>query len=289
MDVKEYIHHFYKDVSKIQNILTLQMKISDMCDRLSSKLTKRTKFWEAKYVTLGNDKLKTKLEKMGESMSFIQIEAYMNVYKNFVNEFEATKQEKKVIFMLVDDSKTRTSIKREAAKWLNLFSNILYEKAAKNLKEILKEIDESRIKLQETPSDINSMKSLLSEISKINTSHMVVEFRITEIEEMFRTIKMYNPDSLSEQSKKDNCSEAETLMKRWRDLRREANQKNFSMLKYKERFAEETKGDVSTFSKQVKSVYRQYKEEGPGAPETSLKDGVGILAHFEEKIAGLNK
>ncbi|OMJ92498.1 hypothetical protein SteCoe_4738 [Stentor coeruleus] len=289
LDVKEYIHHFYKDVSKIQNILNLQMRISDMCDRLSSKLTKRAKYWEGKYKILGDDKYKAKFEKMGESMSFTQIEFYMNFYNNLVAEYETTKPEKKVIFMLVDDTRTRNSIKREAIKWLNLFSNILYDKAAKNLRDILKEIDESRIKLQETPSDISSMKSLLSEISKINNSHMVVEFRITEIEEMFRTIKMYNSSSLSDQIKQDNCSEAEALMKRWRELRREANQKNFSMLKYKERFAEETKVDVSTFQKQLKSIFRQYKEEGPGAPETSLKDGVGILSHYDDQILRLNK
>lgn len=289
MDVKEYIHHFYKDVSKIQNILALQMKISDMCDRLSQKLSNQARYWETKYKALGDEKVKVKFEKMAEVMSFIQIEGYMNGYNTLVNEFESTKAEKKVIFMLVDDTRTRSSIKREANKWLNLFSNILYEKAAKNLRDILKEIDESHNKLQETPSDINSMKSLLSEISKINTNHMVVEFRITEIEEMFRTIKMYNISCLSDQARQDNCSEAESLMKRWKDLRREANQKNFSMQKYKDRFAEETKVDVSAFQKHLKSIFRSYKEEGPGAPETSLKEGVGILAHYDDQISKLNK
>ena len=185
-----------------------------MCDRLSSKLTKRAKYWETKYKPLADEKNKTKFEKMGDSMSFSLIEVYMNGYNNLVSEFASTMPEKKVIFMLVDDTKTRNSFKKEASKWLSLFSTILYDKAARNLRDILKEIEESRTKLQETPSDINSMKSLLSEISKINTNHMVVEFRITEIEEMFRTIKMYNSASLAEQTKQDNCSEAESLMKR---------------------------------------------------------------------------
>ena len=289
IDTVEYVHHFYKEVSKIPNLLALQMKIRDMCGRLSQKLLNQARYWETKVQKLVDEKNKVRFEKLAESMSFIQIEIYMNGYHTVINDFEFTKAEKKVIFMLVDDTRTRTSIKKETFKWLNLFSKSLYDKAVKNLKDILKEIDESHNRLQETPSDINSMKSLLSEISKINTSHMVVEFKITEIEEMFRTLKMYNPTSLSDQNQQDNCSEAESLMKRWKDLRREANQKNFSMQKYKERFAEETKVDVSTFQKQLKGIFRLYKEEGPGAPETTLKDGVSILNQYEDQIGKLNK
>ena len=288
-DVEEYYHHFYRDVSKIQNILTLQMKISEICSNSCSKLVKRARFWENKYKLLINDKHKSKIEKMGESMNFSQIEGFMYKYNNLITEYDTTKPEKKVMFMLVDDSRTRNSFKREAIKWLSLYSNILYDKASKGLKETLKDIDDSRIKLQETPSDINSMKSLLSEISKINSSHMVVEFKIIEIEEMFRTLKMYNASSLTDQNKQDNCTEAENLMKRWKDLRREANQKNFSMLKYKERFAEETKVDVSAFQKQIKYQYRAYKDEGPGAPDIPLKDGVAALAQYKEIILMDNK
>ena len=61
------------------------------------------------------------------------------------------------------------------------------------------------------------------------------------------------------------------------------------MLKYKERFAEETKVDVTQFQKQLKSIFRQYKEEGPGSPETTLHEGVGILAQYDDQILKLNK
>lgn len=39
----------------------------------------------------------------------------------------------------------------------------------------------------------------------------------------------------------------------------------------------------------MKSIYRQYKEEGPGAPETTLKEGVSILAHYEDQVFKWNK
>ena len=87
IDVKEYMNHFYKDISKLQNILNLQIKISGMSDRLSAKLTKRGKHWENKYKNLGDDKLKSKFEKMGDSMSFPQIESYMYAYNYLVTEF----------------------------------------------------------------------------------------------------------------------------------------------------------------------------------------------------------
>lgn len=41
-----------------------------MCKRLSDRLAKSAKHWEKKYRALGDDKLKGKFEKMGDSMTF---------------------------------------------------------------------------------------------------------------------------------------------------------------------------------------------------------------------------
>jgi dynein heavy chain, axonemal len=289
MDVDEFIHQFYNDVSKIKNLIHLHRTIKETTNKFSDKLNRMVESWEKNYKKPGDDKDQDRTKKRAVNMNLIAIEEEMYTKINLFADFDPKKPEGIVVFMLVDYTRIRNSLKKEEEKWLKVYSNILYEKAEKNLREILKEIEESRSKLQETPSDINSMKSLLSEISKINTNHMIVEFRIIDIEEIFRTIKLYNSTFIEDQKVKDNYNEANSLMKRWKELRREANQKNFSMLKYKERFAEETKVDVTAFQKQLKSIFRQYKEEGPGSPETSLKDGVGILDHYEEQISRLNK
>lgn len=289
MDTIEYIHNYYSDVGKIKNIVTIHMSVNEMIERLSKKMGNITKTLEHQYKTLSDDKLKTKYEKNGENMSLSFIEFNMNRNSYSITDYKNVKAERRVLFMLIDDTNTRRSVKREAKKWLDLFSNILYDKASNSLRLLLEEMDQIRRELQETPSDITSMKSLLSVISKINSSHMSKEFKILEVEEMFRTIEMYNKESLNDPARQEHFEESKVLAKKWKDLRRDANQKNYSMLKYKERFAEETKVDVLKFQKQLKDSYKRYRETGPGASDTSLKEGVVSLAHFEEEVFRLNK
>jgi len=61
----------------------------------------------------------------------------------------------------------------------------------KELELINKEIDEFRLKLKKKPEDINELKSILNDISIILNISMVMEFKISEVAEKFRTLKLY--------------------------------------------------------------------------------------------------
>ena len=289
LDSKEYLYNYYNDIKKIKNVLELQNEIIRMHTTVTSKLTKRQNYWNKKYEKLGNEKHKTKFEKMGDTMNFPQLESQMNIYTKIIEGLNEQEIQKKIIYLLVDYSSTIASIKRDAMKWVDLFTNILFEKANKALNEQLSTMQSYQEQLQETPSDLKSMKSLLSIISTINSSHMVVEFRIIEIEEMFRTIRLYNSVYLEFDSKKESLEEAEHLMERWNELRVEANQKNQSMLKYKQKFAEETKVDVQKFHGKVKETYENYLKEGPSSESISLKEGLVLLEKYEATVSSLNK
>lgn len=67
------------------------------------------------------------------------------------------------------------------------------------------------------------MKALLSVIANIRHSHMHMEFKIMEVQEMFRTIKMYNKSHLNDEVKEETAEDASSLMQKWNDLRRDAN------------------------------------------------------------------
>jgi len=45
--------------------------------------------------------------------------------------------------------------------------------------------------LQPDPKEIEDLKRMLNVISEILNSSMVMEFRIAEVQEKFRTLKMY--------------------------------------------------------------------------------------------------
>lgn len=45
--------------------------------------------------------------------------------------------------------------------------------------------------MSENPSNIEELKSLLNQIAEIKTLSMMMEFRIADIVEKFRTLQMY--------------------------------------------------------------------------------------------------
>jgi dynein heavy chain, axonemal len=62
----------------------------------------------------------------------------------------------------------------------------------KDLDNIRKEIDEYRDKLSKVPDEIEDLKRMLNLISEIYNKSMIMEFRISDVTEKFRTLEMYN-------------------------------------------------------------------------------------------------
>jgi dynein heavy chain len=46
---------------------------------------------------------------------------------------------------------------------------------------------------------------------------------------------------------------------------------------------------VVAFKEKIKELYEEYKEKGPGSHETSLDDGLILLANFKQRTADFNK
>ena len=80
-----------------------------------------------------------------------------------------------------------------------------------------------------------------------------------------------------------------SLMVRWNELRAEANWIDDSMQAVKQDFSEVTTREVKDFHATVKQAYKEYMANGPGAPETNLKDGDISLLAYKQEIMKLNK
>ena len=67
--------------------------------------------------------------------------------------------------------------------------SILIELLKKCFKK--KEIDEYHKKLDSEPSHIEELKRMLNEITEILSMSMIMEFKISDVTEKFRTLKQY--------------------------------------------------------------------------------------------------
>lgn len=69
--------------------------------------------------------------------------------------------------------------------------NVLKTLGLRELEAIKKEIDEYRDALRMQPKDIEDLKKLLNLIEEIKNMTMNMEFKMGDVTEKFRTLKMY--------------------------------------------------------------------------------------------------
>jgi len=137
--------------------------------------------------------------------------------------------------------------------WLELLGNSLKEIATKSLNFIIRDTNEYKKQLGAEMGGIDSLKHLLNVISEIKNKSMDMEFRINEVQEQFRILKMYKfevEDELQEQ--------VDQLSTNWTELLDEADRKDFEVNDFKKNFAEVTKGEVLKFKNELKEEFEKY-------------------------------
>lgn len=125
---------------------------------------------------------------------------------------------------------------------------------------------------------------MLNFIQEIKNMSMTMEFKIGDVTEKFRTLKMYNQNVEA-----DRMEEAFSLLDRWNELVTEAKRKDYKLIEKKLEFASVTKEQVNQFKEHIKVLHAEYKATGPGAAETSLDKGLELLNDYKEIVQELNK
>ena len=115
----------------------------------------------------------------------------MGSYKNERDIYEGMPREKIAFFFSVSFSSVIKTFKNQADSWVDRYGGVLKEIAMKDLDSIQKTIKEYDEKMDENPQTIDELKSLLNKISEIKTVSMMMEFRISDVVEKFRTLQMY--------------------------------------------------------------------------------------------------
>jgi dynein heavy chain len=160
----------------------------------------------------------------------------------------------------------------------------LKQMAIKELNDITEEITELHQLLKVNPSNNDLLAALLSNINRIQDMSMEMEFRTTDVQEMFRTLKLYNfevePDL---QKRSDNIGNE------WDNLIYEAKKTDFESIQKKEAFANLTVGEVQNFKEEIKKVYENYLEHGPGSEDITLDQGLELLENSKITINQFNK
>ncbi len=188
-------------------------------------------------------------------------------------------KEKIAFFFSMTFTSVIHTFKTQADSWVERYGSVLREIASRDLEAAKKFIADFDNSLDESPANIEELKSLLNKISEIKTISMMMEFRIADIVEKFRTLITYK--QISDQKP---VEEAFKLEHDWAELVLKAKKKDVSLNSSKQLFAKETQEEVGEFKKGLVLLHKQYKEEGPSAPGTNLDDGLRLIDYYKERI-----
>jgi len=127
------------------------------------------------------------------------------------------------------------------------------------------------------PKERDDLKVMLNIISEILNESMIMEFKISNVTEKFRILKLHKLPVEPEK-----MEEAISLETKWNDLIKEAKKRDKKLTEEKKkRFADETKEDVAEFKASLKTLYQEYLSHGPGSPDTSLDQGLDLLEKYK--------
>lgn len=149
-------------------------------------------------------------------------------------------------FVLIDYLEVKSQAFEKVNEWLNALGESLIDISQKELKHTVNDIGEYEKHLKTEVHGIDGLKHVLNIISEIKNTSMDMEFRINEIVEQFRVLKMYNYVV-----KPEVQQQVDVLAQTWVDLIEMADRKDFELNEYKRNFSEVTKGDVLKFKKDL--------------------------------------
>ncbi|PHJ24428.1 dynein heavy chain family protein, partial [Cystoisospora suis] len=274
---------FYSEISRVPALIDRTVSTHQAIQKVFQNITKYVRSWK-KYDTqwgLWDMKRKSDLEKLVEKRPrIVYFDVYIWAYKKLAAELSALPTTKVIGFLQIDSSVVVSGIRAQALEWLHEYGRVLNRIAEKELQQLTQLIKNSLKHLQESPDSMESFKSLLNEISYVKSVSMDTEIRIADVQEMCRTLQIYDCYIELEQ-----IEQQAGLSAAWEEVKTLALAKEKQLEKKKEVFAQQKKKEVVEFAKECKSFAYRFKQEGPGAAAVELDPGVALLAQYTEELA----
>ncbi len=240
---EKYIPYtFYDDVMVNPVITQLNYEVTQMRIQVGDKFSYFSRGWIKKldFKKLFDKNELTKLQKMlFKNQQTYKIEDSILSLKRYYNQIQEMPDMNYNFFVLIDYHEVKQQAFEKVNEWLNVLGESLIDISSKELKNIVNEINEYEKHLRTEVHGIDQLKHVLNIISEIKNTSMDMEFKINEIVEQFRVLRMY-----SYVVKPEIQQQVDVLSQTWEDLRDMAERKDFELNEFKRNFSEVTKGDV---------------------------------------------
>jgi len=277
---------FFDEVNESPIITDISTKIVQAREDILKKINSSGNNWKRQMddFRLYDKNEKNKVFKaLDKNPSTANIDKMLTLYKRIISEISNLPEKYPSYFIIINFKEVKVKFIEKAYEWLNMLGDKLKETAIKKLNEIIEQIEEYHKLLKISPGDNESLAALLGNIYKIQDMSMEMEFRITDVQEQFRILHMYDF-----QIDKEMYTRTDSLLNEWNNLIYQAKKTDFESMQMKESFAKITQGEVAKFSEKIKREYEKYIEEGPGTGGISLDRGLELLEESKAMVNTFN-
>ncbi|KAM4707116.1 dynein axonemal heavy chain 10 [Discoglossus pictus] len=274
----------FSDISQNPQIIEQAIIISQNMHRLLSSLTKYLNRWKRYRPLWKLDKANVMEKFAAKKPSCVLYDEKLQFYTRIAQ--EVTQQP-----LIKDEQCIRLylgplafTVQENARAWVNSLANLLNESAREELYSLRDELEKLSLNLKITPTSLEELKFVLATIADIRDMSLIVEIRIRDIQERYRTMTMYNIEFEEEEK-----ALAEKITHTWEDLFQESKLVDMSLGKVKRTFTQITKDQIEEFKKELALFAERFRSEGPGAVGHNLDQGLQILVAFEKEFAKFEK
>ncbi|XP_036382121.1 dynein heavy chain 10, axonemal [Megalops cyprinoides] len=172
------------------------------------------------------------------------------------------------------------AVQEHAQAWVSSLGRLLDESAREALYSLRNELQQLSENLKKSPDTLEDLKFVLGTISDIRAMSLAVEMRFRDIQERYRTLKIYNVEAPQEE-----LDMANSIGQLWLDLFAEARTVDRSLGRVKLTFTEITKKQIDDYKEEVAVFAESFNVSGPGAVGDNLDEGMRLMLTYEKELA----
>ncbi|XP_066546047.1 dynein axonemal heavy chain 10 [Amia ocellicauda] len=276
---------FYNDICQGLQIAEKVQSTRQIHDRLVKSIANYLGRWKNRYRFLWKLDKAIIMEKLAAKRpSCVTYDEKLQFYAHVSQELAQQPLVKDKQCIRLNLEPLARTLQENAQAWVSSLGKLLNESAKNNLWNLRDELQQLFQNLKRNPDTLEDLKFVLGTIADIRDMSLTVEMRFTDIQERYRTLRMY-----SVQAPQEEIELSENIKQIWSELFTESRQVDRSLGRVKKTFTQITKEQTEEYKKEVSVFAENFSIAGPGAVGDDLDKGIDVLVSYETELAGFEK
>uniref|UniRef100_A0A8C4TE89 Dynein axonemal heavy chain 10 n=1 Tax=Erpetoichthys calabaricus TaxID=27687 RepID=A0A8C4TE89_ERPCA len=277
---EKFVFSFFHDIALLPQIKDEAVALSQSIHKVLMSITRYLNRWKRYRPLWKVDKAITMEKFAAKKPPCVSYDEKFQFYTKITQEVAQQPLTRVELCIQLNLEPLALTIQENAKAWVISLGKLLNESAKEELFNLKEELQQLSDNLKKSPENLEDLKFVLATIANIRDMSLVVDLRIEDIQERYRTLIMYN----IQVNEEERVLEA-GIRQIWEDLFLESRLVDHSLGKVKKTFTQITKDQIDQFKKQLSVFAESFQNQGPGAVGDDLDKGLEILGVYEELLS----